>query len=426
MLKCSMCGVESGLKQGFVKARSGLGAAKTVCLACKEYSYHNKSILGRIILQFLYWVIIAYLIAANLSLKSNGWLLINIGMVLVLMYPAIVIHEFGHYVLAKAVGYQPVIIKFGRGKSFYERVIGETCISFHVVPAGGLTLSSPATKSFGRVRLMLFALGGPLMNLVAAEIIRHIVLGAPGSFTLSPEPLMAFMVTNYFMGTVNLIPFKSAGSTEVQWSDGGKLITIPFYDKAKLNELDKSYYYGKYHVAYKTENYEGCLNAATKGLEKYPDDTLMKQLLGTAYLAMHEYDKADDILGRLLRDESISEMTKASLYNELAWLIYLQNDTGRVSEADRYSSEAMALMPWSLAVRSTRGSVLNMLGRYTEAVKLLDDKRFVVESAANRARVLCSLAVSYENINNIDAANNAIKRAKELDSDCELLERAEN
>ncbi|MCS1408664.1 MAG: Regulator of sigma-E protease RseP [Verrucomicrobia subdivision 3 bacterium] len=78
---------------------------------------------------------------------------------------AIIPHEFGHAVAARACGLKVFRIHMGFGRTFLRRPVLGFETEFKVIPLGGSTIALPVTDKFRR-KWFLYVLAGPTANLL--------------------------------------------------------------------------------------------------------------------------------------------------------------------------------------------------------------------------------------------------------------------
>jgi regulator of sigma E protease len=91
--------------------------------------------------------------------------------VLFLLSLLIVVHELGHLVAAKAVGIPVAGFSVGFGPKVWSRRMGQVEYSLRALPLGGFVTPALEEEAFAAVplaRRLVFFLGGPLANLLAA------------------------------------------------------------------------------------------------------------------------------------------------------------------------------------------------------------------------------------------------------------------
>ncbi len=86
------------------------------------------------------------------------------GCVIVLQWIYILLHEFGHWLMAKLCGYQTVAFEVGDGKLWWRRETASSLWEFRLWPISGyiiaLKLNGPETKA----QRFLLSFGGPLFS----------------------------------------------------------------------------------------------------------------------------------------------------------------------------------------------------------------------------------------------------------------------
>lgn len=92
----------------------------------------------------------------------------------------VVLHEFGHFAVAKLFGIRVTVFSFGFGRRLFGWKIGETDYRISLLPLGGyVQMDHAETNEAGEINLrafpvkprwqrMLVALAGPVMNLILA------------------------------------------------------------------------------------------------------------------------------------------------------------------------------------------------------------------------------------------------------------------
>jgi len=141
----------------------------------------------------------------------------------------IIIHELGHFLVAKAVGIKVLEFSLFMGPKIFSIKKGETAYSLRLIPMGGFVKmegeeeSSDDARAFsnqpvGKRALVIAA--GPVMNLLTAFIFAAIFLGNTGFYTNT--------ITEFYEGSV----VKEAGAEigDKLISYGGKRIYEPATD----------------------------------------------------------------------------------------------------------------------------------------------------------------------------------------------------
>jgi regulator of sigma E protease len=129
----------------------------------------------------------------------------TIGAIIVLFVTVVVVHEFGHYIVAKRSGIQVDEFAVGFGPRVLWKRVGETIYSLRAIPAGGFVRlagmtglpqeKDPGARAFWRATIPRRAatiLAGGVFNLVFAGLIFS-VLAVPAQDPVIPSysPLVA-------------------------------------------------------------------------------------------------------------------------------------------------------------------------------------------------------------------------------------------
>ena len=95
-----------------------------------------------------------------------------------------------------------------------------------------------------------------------------------------------------------------------------------------------------------------------------------------------------------------------------------------MSEADFYSQEAVAAMPWASSVVGTRGTVMVALGRYAEGITLLKRSMEDADKPASKGENACHLAIALARTGANEEAEKYVQLAEQLSPKCRLIDRA--
>lgn len=144
---------------------------------------------------------------------------LSVVFVVLFWYPLIVLHELGHALCARFLGFHVHEMVLGLGPELSRfRALG-TEVVVRLLPAGGYVLPSPDRVAAARSRSALIYLAGPAIELAAATLVVALI-GPEAFFQRTMEwPLLAaqsFVLAAVMGAVTNLIPSTLAGSA----SDG--------------------------------------------------------------------------------------------------------------------------------------------------------------------------------------------------------------
>ena len=139
-----------------------------------------------------------------------------------------------------------------------------------------------------------------------------------------------------------------------------------------------------------------------------------------------EYPAARSAAVSLLAEIPAQDARRLTLLNNIAYIDALLDDPALLDEADRYSTEALASLPWHPSLKNTRGLVLLALNRLDEALPLLRESvNAPDQSPESRAERLCTLAMAEARQGEPASAERNLTAARQIDPQCLLLPRAE-
>jgi len=135
----------------------------------------------------------------------------------------LVIHEFGHALAAKFLGWHVDLVSIGTGKVRFRRRIFGMPVEFRTIPISGFAQPRPADLISPQLKQATIYAAGPGIELLIVAGIAAIV-GPSELLELSGEmsivALQSFCVAAIFGAGFNLIPFPHQTKDGVAWSDG--------------------------------------------------------------------------------------------------------------------------------------------------------------------------------------------------------------
>ena len=153
----------------------------------------------------------------------------NLSILFMLLFwvPMLILHEAGHAVVAKLLGWRVREMVIGFGRDLWQWQIGETRIKIKLAPIEGYVLPAPMEPEHIRLKSALIYAAGPGAELLLLAIML-IVFGWETIFGESDETfriaLKSLAAVILFGAGFNLLPFRSEGAV----SDGLGIISSPF------------------------------------------------------------------------------------------------------------------------------------------------------------------------------------------------------
>jgi tetratricopeptide (TPR) repeat protein len=320
-----------------------------------------------------YWIVLVLGIVFHYLTEAFqlGNVLINLAVLLLAFKAAVIIHEAGHLIAAKAVGGTPRRMVLGRGHELFRAKLFNVTIVINSTFLGGHAYASFGQPGSLKLRYGAFILGGILLNVTFAFFMyaffemafidraRKVVIAVP----------YAIFLTNAVM-VLNLIPYYATIMGMKVPTDGLALLKLPF---TKLGEIEKRIDINLLldgHEFMEKKDYESAWNVFNEYLKKYPDAKILSMNISLILLKTGRTEEGLNECLKLLNhleDQQIKRFT-GLIYNQIAWICLVLND---ISQADHYSALAIKAIPNENYIRGTRGSVLIENGSINEGMTLL-------------------------------------------------------
>ncbi len=281
--------------------------------------------------------------------------------------PMLVLHEIGHALMARLLGWRVHEIVIGFGRTLWQGRIGATTIKIKLAPIEGYVL--PAPLDSGNVRLksaLIYAAGpGAELLLLAAMLA---IFGWDGVFNQSNDltliAVQSLAVVILFGAGFNLIPFQSGGGV----SDGLGVISSPFMSKEiielrlltiELRDIQKKFE-RQDRVAPDVENL----------LQLYPDNQTLQTMLGYALSSDGQDDHAREYVRDNLDNSSLTT-DERRVWLHLQAIVELNAATPSYLVLDSALQKAMRITPNATDLNVTKGASLVMRGQFENGGNLL-------------------------------------------------------
>lgn len=298
-----------------------------------------------------------------------GFSFLNLVLMLVLIKPAVLIHESGHLLMARLMGGKPRRMILGTG----HQIIRFNCLGIKIILNSrfnsGLAIAIFEKPEPIRLKLAFFSLGGVLFNSIIVGVI-YFTIG----FEIGKRPEVsfseAFFVANFMAALSALIPYTIKIHGVRFESDGLRLIRILFGKREKLKMESNLGEYLDAMDLVEEKKYQESVLAYQELITKYGELKIDAINLSAAYMKMGDFENALSVLEEMIPrlDDETRKRYSGFINNALAWNCLL---LGRLEEADRYSEDAFKEMGKNEFVKGTRGCVLVELEKWKEGIDLL-------------------------------------------------------
>jgi hypothetical protein len=425
MSKCGICGVESSFDGGFIKERKSF--SKTTRLVCPTCWVRRRNWWESINLLLNLAAglagIICHYVAPTLPL---GRFLLTLFLIQLFLVATVLPHELGHAIVARLLGWRVFKIAVGVGKLAGKATLCGIRFEFRWLPIGGITLMTPIELHWFRVKRFLIVLAGPIVNAAMAAGVLLIWRGDMNRFNILELPLAPrlFLCVNILVLAFNLWPHDSKGSFRIP-SDGKQLMRAFSFKKSAQEELKAMRFLLEANMAREANDPLRAREWCEQGLASHPENLALLNFSGIVHLDLLEFVPARDVFLKLIAKEKKPGLNRFVFLNNAAYAGALTGNPELLAEADAYSKEAYAGMPWQSFIIGTRGTVLVEMGDYEAGTKLLKEAYEMAESPHSKAENACHIAIARAKAGDRDQAEKFLEIAKQIDPLCRLISRSE-
>ncbi len=414
--RCSGCGIESAEPTCFVASRAGgVAATEALCITCEQR--RRTPSIGRRIGALLPIALLPAMLLDKIF-EERGWpadgLLFGI-----LLYPFLMAaHELGHALTAKLLGLELAGVELGHGRVLWQFKVGAVPIRLLMWPFSGRVYLGATSRCLLRTRLWFTILMGPLTNVLLCAVtvrwwdeLERAAGPALPALSLSLNVLIAF---------ANLLPFRYREGTQPVRSDGLALILTPRMPDKELDHLMYSGPLVRSLLYFDAGDVDRARHWGATALARSADVSIV--MAQSCYLLYRgEYVEAHALLVATLERASGEEAAKrATLYSNTSLSLLLlsykdQRDEVGLQRADQLSDKAFSMYPCVLSYRSTRSLVLSAVGRYAEALQLLDYIHYQTASARDRAGQAMARAFAFKGAGDDAKIRESVEATARLD-----------
>ena len=430
--RCSFCGMETTLPGIFRKVpRSFSTGIDSCCPPCWEKRLKWRSLWGVLVIPL--YAVIGFAALTFLPDKHYGFLSLNLALLFTLAIASTIPHELAHALAAHCAGLRVFKIFLGDGRTWLRRTIRGVDVELKIRPTSGVVVAGHREIRGYRWRQFLFILAGPAAN-VALVVLACAGMGFQFSAISSArwglvqgiDGWMALACANCYLLLTNLWPRMIRTAVGLASSDGRNLFRALFAKPELARASHAAWFRLEAAASDQSGRTAECLQWLERGLALYPENDGLLQLMGLRRLNSGEVLASRQILVRLLIRMPPQSPARAISLNNIAFADALIGGGKLLSEADRYSAQALAGLPWLRCVQNTRGTVLLFLGRLDEALTLLRSSAEDPKTdPGGAAQCQCLLAIAEAFCGNLTAAAQHREQAYRAEPECYLLPRAD-
>ena len=425
-MECQNCKLSSSIESLFIETKKGI-------LLCPACDYGRNSTQGWVTLGWVsLFLIIGHTLAALNSDKFFQYYLLGAAWWMLFLYLSLAAHEFGHFLLCRALGGICPLVTVGEGRVFFQLKTKTSLWKFSTNPSLGIAYAVfPESKS-EVWREVLMLLGGVFINSILALIGILIFLYGSG-LPLIGHWYWLFSV----LAAVNLLLIFCALFSSMKHkgleSDGHAVYRLLRHGRETDFSKNQKLMYQSIvsHALLARGEYQE-LSELILARSDYKEMTLSLIELSVCYAhtcrpfdflqaATDAFELFQTKTAESLPKGAVEEVVSAMAMNNLAFALYStrSSDKDRILELAR---DAYELMPWEHSIKGTYGAALIYSDSdVMQGITLLEE---IIRNPVQANDQMVSinyycLAEGYEKLNEVKKVEEALRRANYLNADVE-------
>jgi hypothetical protein len=232
LYRCTGCGIESPERSCFVGVAADQETQPTsaTCITCNRPPQGADTWRG--LPKFLAGTILPIFFVYAFTSHTHPVFLKLLLAAVVIQPLILLLHELGHFLTARLVGLEPLLINLGVGPQQWTGKILSVPISVRTWPLLGMTAFDSKSLRFLRLRVWITVFMGPATNalLVAVAIVFWDALVR----VVDADIVILWIIYNALLGLMNLWPHHPKQAGQRYRSDGLQLLQIPLKKTADL------------------------------------------------------------------------------------------------------------------------------------------------------------------------------------------------
>ena len=316
--------------------------------------------------------------------------------------PMLVVHELGHAITARLLGWRVREIVIGFGRTLWQWQIGETRIRVKLAPIEGYVLPAPVDPKQTRLKSFLIYAAGPGAELLVLAM----MLLWFGWDTVFNDSDLVWLVALKTLAVVilvgagfNLLPFRVEGAV----SDGLGLLSSPFLSDEAIETRLLTFELREIQALLENDDAEGALRSLKPLLQKHPENFALQLKHGAALSASRKDDDARDYVCRRLAAPKMPDIKRRE------WLllqaqIELNAEKAEYLTLDLALQKALSITPDASDLNATKGASLVQRGKFEDGGNLLADAWRRNDGSADDAMMLAYLAIAASRMGDASAS----------------------
>jgi peptidase M50-like protein len=342
------------------------------------------------------------LLGADLA-RGFGTSKLSVVFVLAFWGPLLVVHELGHALAARLLGWQVSEIVIGFGRELRRFQVGGTRVRVRALPVEGYVVLSPNSTDRARAKQALIYFAGPLTELLILAVVAPLLdfsWPAPGD-GVGRVLLHSLGVTAALGALCTLFPYRSMGNP----SDGlGVLLSAFASDQSFRERLGWPFLMEARRLLLR-ESVGLAEQTIAAGLERHPDEPRLLGLRAVCQAAAGQGERAYAALEELGPPDVRPALVRAELLADAAWAVLSARDTALLPDAGRAAERALELCPSDPHYEILLGRVQLERSRPQEAYSSLMSAYKRTRDADQEAQCVAYLALACQALSGSPSAS---------------------
>ena len=307
-------------------------------------------------------------------------------------YVCIGLHELGHLIAIKCIGWTPLVFKLGLGPAITVARVGDLHVQLGRNPFSGWVRGTAETISFFRLKWFLMVISGPLMTALAILAMLRVLIyesNSPAVPAWQTNALFIAIMLQLMTLVGTLWPSTTMMDGMPMTTDGKQAIQSITMSKAEIVGQFLLHAVTKATVLIERGEWQRVPaileNARLQTGISSPE---MGRIWICCLLQQGKAAQAEAAMNDLLACADASGETRAAVLDSLACLPLFDGHTQLIPKALTYIEEAIAAAPDAITLKGTKASLLIEAGELASGMKLLEEVMGRTESDNDRA--ICS------------------------------------
>lgn len=324
------------------------------------------------------------------------------------MFLHVILHEGGHVLAAKAVGFAPLSFTVGTGPLLLEHRVGNVRVRVCCIPAFGMVQARLMLHGL-RWKGAVFSAGGPLIDILLLALLLNLTGFHAGAGL--PRADEAWFAKSFFatlaayqaiLLAITLIPMEMLLQGAKLPNDGRQIVS---YLAGSTSRTLKEY---ETAVA----AYDPKFRIADSWILRGEPSLLLLLSAGEQDIAAGRYAAATEKYLRVIGEADMAEAERARFLDRIASLPVFHGDKSFLPAAETWARRASTSFPGCKTIRGTLGSILVEKGECAEGMALLMPLTSEDNSQVDRTLASCYLAKAFHRLGNAAAAARWLEAAR--------------